>query len=1095
MNLRSIPRLLCLALLTGPALGADNPAGVSPDARSITDPAIGGFADEMHGGAHYGAAGSAVTIMGMSFVTVTVSATGGATATISPAGAVPEIAGLPADSYILDAPGAGAGGAAVHGTVTASDPATGSITCGGCAWVNGRAAVTMTIYPSDAENGGPNGVSKDGKVYEPVTTATLADVSGKPYGTRLVLKNVRFGHGYGTQIGQGLRVCIIAATEWCGTGLKAPNDDGRTIDIAGPLGQPYLPRNLNDQPAFVYFGPFLFRRDDATACAGAARYAVIPFAGAGTNPNTAVINDAVIRIASRFSPWQIGLAAKVPATAPFAGTGGTDADLREGCDDWPAAIRAANLFYHSIKVGGPPQAERTAPELSIPSNALFATVTNATDLTPLYGMILCGEGTVYFPENGYTLYHGAGSCRQTRRVMTIPGASEISPDSFRHLASLPPGSTATLVTFGNSPFGPNANGSGNLVSRHGLACRAFQNAWPLLHWRCVDRSGGGARMTSLVPDGFSNGRPIGSTAPDWYDWTKPWLFYARDTDRADVILIGFDDQERTSMCFGCLLRIFQETQSASWARAAGRNPDFGVMPFPWQPTAPEAQLGTEFAASIQRSWVRVCADRTAAGGCPFIIDLARMGNIVFDGFDILDMPMRRGDGVIAPAAVRAASPSVYWPNGAAGPLVPVPQPKIGADGVVAMRYATPTPSAGALFDAFGGEIDVTLSANVVSSIGAGDAKSIRTTAPAAAGQAIVTVGPDLVHAIRTGDVVSGPPGLPANDSVIAVDISASQVTLAANLTGAGLGSGNTLIFTAPAPAQKYPGGILRVYKDGGTGNLAYRYDTVYFATTGSDCSGRSGSGTITCATHEVGYWHQGLNIAVPGGGTSACPDGSRQTCFLGIIDAVTFNSDGTQTIGFLSGTLSGSPDHVRPIIYRTPIPYTVSARPAETSYAATRKAPFSPCRIDPGARVWAAFGYGYRGERATLTWCDLVYPGPSLFFDQAIERFDAPMAVAIDGPKHWTAPGLYWNELALGPGFASSGTVARAGSFYEMHPDEPTAAALARIAGDAYGYCGSSAYGDTLVGPPWGSTSCKAHHGQLGLELIDGAVWNNLRLR
>ncbi len=197
----------------------------------------------------------------------------------------------------------------------------------------------------------------------------------------------------------------------------------------------------------------------------------------------------------------------------------------------------------------------------------------------------------------------------------------------------------------------------------------------------------------------------------------------------------------------------------------------------------------------------------------------------------------------------------------------------------------------------------------------------------------------------------------------------------------------------------------------------------------------------------------------------------------------------------MAGVLGASVSGARPIVYRTPIPYTVTNRSAETFFDNGGAGRNGNCRIIAGHRIQAIWEYGYEGAKAHLVYCDLTYPGPSILFDGWIERFNAPMQFKVDGPAHWTNPALQWNTSGDGAAYASSAGPGRAGSYFEERPDEPTAAALMRVAIDAYGYCASSPYGQTSVGPPWGSTSCGAHHGTLALEMIDNALETSMRPR
>jgi hypothetical protein len=403
-----------------------------------------------------------------------------------------------------------------------------------------------------------------------------------------------------------------------------------------------------------------------------------------------------------------------------------------------------------------------------------------------------------------------------------------------------------------------------------------------------------------------------------------------------------------------------------------------------------------------------------------------------------------------------------------------------------------------LLTAAGGEIDFTVGASGASTANS-DGMNFHVTSNATNTNTI-NVG-YIAYAFKVGDIISygGTFGgivtsvstsgcTSGQGSTLYPGTCAGTLQLSANVT---YSTGNNLLKTVPGPSVSYPGNILRLYKDSGTGNIAYRYDTVYFKTPSADCSGTSGNSYLTCATEDIGYWHQNLQIAVPGAGSSACPDGSGSTCFVGTISTVSFTGAGVETINFTSGTLASTVANVRPTVYRTSIPYTVTSRAAETITE-----PSSSCSMTAGSNITLVPMIEYRGSRLELSYCDQSGPGPSFLLNQYAERFDGPFQFVIDSPNHMGNGAI---ALSIGsgwiPAFAQAVGTGGAGGFGNAMAEDwnyPAQTPRIRLVPDVYAYC-PGPYSAMLASPYGGQ--CASHQGEMGAHMIDDAILSQLRLR
>lgn len=858
-------------------------------------------------------------------------------------------------------------------------------------------------------------------------------------------------------------------------------------------------------------------------------------------------------------------------------TGGIPLMLTSGCDDWPAYQRAVTRIYER-------QDNFTNPsQVYFPRSSFMATPTLSGNNQYVAQVTQCGEGTVFWAEYTVTFSHGAYTCAPAGRPAPLDISDIVPAVSLKHLLSLPTGSVANIVVVGNSPLEPGTNNAGFASARLTILCKRFQRAFPLLKVNCIDRSVGGQQADMLNPYGYTNGftnlnRNGGAGMPWWYsDFTQPWISYVRSA-RPDVIIFGFSDQESTSFTLASILQIIAYTQNSAWLTATGTNPDFGFFPFPYQPTGFSSQQGTNFAAALQRSFVKSCNSTNtlmANGECPFLVDMNRAQSILTDGYDPESQPMMR----IANAPVYGGSSIAQFPY-----VFQTPYPGMTIAPHVRWTNASATQGSavGGLLTATGGELDFTVGASAMSTAGnAPLAFNFNLTANATA-TTTLTVG-YIGYAMQVGGTVSYGGVTGGRITAISLGCASGITTCAATLTlsaAVTYTTGNTLVYNQPAPAAPtvgYPGQVFRVYKDAtsavtpsaisctsgivtvtttqaagptsgsaasfaagstivvagmtpsgyngtytvinnptsttatypvascpgaetvmgtisGNGNFAYRYDTVYFKTGQANCSGTSGNAYITCTVPQIGSWHQGLSISVPGAGTSPCPDFTGSTCFVGQITTQTVNSSNVQTINFASGTIGTTVTNVQPTIFRNSVPYTISARTAETVAEVA-----SSCKIASGTYVELVPMIEYRGSQLTVSMCDETGPGPSILFNGPVERFDGPFQFTLDSPNHLAlgvnvALNYSVQSTAAYACFPTTCTYAGGlGGYYAEDWNYPRVTAQLRVAGDIYAFCGNAVYGQVL-GTLFGG-QCAAHQSTNGAYALDDAVWSGLRLQ
>ena len=904
---------------------------------------------------------------------------------------------------------------------------------------------------SDAHHPGQRSERKPGACW-PLSgsiTVTNASDAGGVYGSQIVTGDAVFPFTGTGPSSDGTYVClgVTGPSQWCGTIVNEPNNDGETIIVVGdarsgfPISAPPSSGTNN-----LYWGAALLRPNDATACSGSPRSIEIPATGSGVDSTTGQTPSFEGTISVVQTPLNATLSGAVSVNV-----GSVDGQVIIGCDDFPALTAATNYFQR------PPRPGQEQPqELYFPGNSFMASGTFAAEAQWTVARF-CGEGTVFWPFSMH-FDHGAAACNSTARAH--PGfANDLVPAiHLKHLTTLTAGSTATLVTVGNSAITPGENQANALSSWHDTICAAFEHAYPDLVWKCIALGIGGTQWQDIDPGGWSNGIPQATTsAASWYtDLTKKWLDYAEGYD-PDVMVFQFTNVGAQSIYLSSIIGAVNYTQTGTWSGIAGWNPDIIFGTDAWQPGDTRRMAQHDFAASIIRSYAKACQTRLTNGGCIGLLDSARMGHVMLDGWDPEAMPLRRTTAVPTYQGSRVTTfPWNYT------------TPRRALSGAIFPFWSNASAGASAFFSQIGGEFDFYISAGGLDTASVSPL-SAATTASAASGQAVIQMGYSA-YELKTGYTVTGSSKIPANTTIQSISLSSatSTITLTNNITTSTLASGTSLNFQPGGPTTGYPGGILRISRDSGTGNIAYKYDTVYFQTAGSDCSGSISTPTLTCTTAEVGLWHNNMSVSVPTGNTGG------STPLVTTISAI--SGDG-KTIT-LATNLLHAVSNQQLTVYRTQIPLTVSGRSAD--------ALTGNCFLNAGANITLYFQIEFRGSRAMVSYCDPVSQGV-IPFEFTVERFESPFLFAIDTPNHMSGASVRF----YGGGVSGNSTGARS-YWFEGAPEYPTFEPSLRMVPDVYGQCSPTyPYGEYAL---WGG-ECDNHRGFSGTSAIDNAVIDAIRLR
>ena len=604
---------------------ASNPSGVraaaqvAPFTYSPCDPLYGGACDAVQGPAHFSVQGTKVAIEAtMNFVVHASIASGSNVVTFTEAGAVPDLSGLPSNSYWINLPGAGGSGGTLYSPIVSTNPAANTIT------LQYNASTTVSnVSTTNIKTFLGNEVSANYTLaaldYEPVTVT----------GNTVVLGSAQMPTS--ADVLDFMPVCISGAGTaggmYCGT-ITNQASDGKTFYVT-----PTPPTNISSGSFAVYWGLFLLSPDDATA----GRKIELPYTGSGTNTLTGVQNATVSTIASVQSPLAATLSAAVSTNVY-----GKDGILTKGTDDWPAYQAAVNA---AIKASVPNALE--LPQfLYFPRNSFNASITDHTLTTY---MIQCGEGKVFWPQS-VVFAHGTTSCFNSNRPsFPIKNRDLIPAVHLKQLTSLTAGSTATIAFVGDSQQLQGSNNAGYTGNMSEQICFAIKESYPDLKILCSYLAVGGTTFGQLDPNGpIYNGTTQGvpaagnlATAPWYTDNTKPWLSYYVQNVSPDVIITDMTNNDGYGKLYGSMINVINYTQTATWKTNTGKNPDIILVADNPQPLNYSGQASSNFAGSIERGFARAGNYTLANGGKVGLIDFNRQSAIAIDGYDIDDMPQRR----------------------------------------------------------------------------------------------------------------------------------------------------------------------------------------------------------------------------------------------------------------------------------------------------------------------------------------------------------------------------------------------------------------------------------------------------------------------
>jgi hypothetical protein len=301
-----------------------------------------------------------------------------------------------------------------------------------------------------------------------------------------------------------------------------------------------------------------------------------------------------------------------------------------------------------------------------------------------------------------------------------------------------------------------------------------------------------------------------------------------------------------------------------------------------------------------------------------------------------------------------ALPAYYGNNITSFPLA-IPSLLTGLSYNNEFVWSNTAPSGAGLINAAGGELDFTVGA-AINSYPQAVTFTIPTSAAAPVGTNVLTIGratnPSYYdqYKVNTYYGVAGN-NVPADAHVGTIDYATGRFSLvdssgaALNITApSGVANGASLTFTPPGPNIGYPGNILRIGATGGY--LNYRYDTMYWQPPTANCSASAGSASFTCATPQIGNWHRFEQVAIPGAGTSLCPNPG--TTLTTTAASTTSQTLSVPTAGLYAGeALSGSGFSGNPTILSIINSTTLQMSSAQTitSGTAVFVAPASTCYI------------------------------------------------------------------------------------------------------------------------------------------------------
>jgi hypothetical protein len=1068
--------------------------GIGPATVSITDPLFGGHGQALRAATHYGTSGTAVDLFAGQILNVSITSAGGNTATVSPAWVVPTITALGAVG--IYASNVGASGAQVSAQLTSSNPTTGVITIangGTFAAVSGVSSQLVIRGYSTETN---SGVYMAGRDYGTIGVSNLTTASGAVYGSQIILQDPMLPYLNSSSALPGLVLCIESAPSsiWCGKIVDDSNNtQGTTVSVVGFGVSSAAYPTTGSITARVTWAPFLFRPDDASACSSAGRGIEVPQASSTTDSLINTIQQPFEgTISTVIEPLAVTLTSAVTSSIGATSAGAVDGIMVTGCDDTAAYIAAVKYAQFN------PNRQEVANSIYLPSDTFLQSATSQ-NFAYFTQVLSGGEGTLIFPTNGIRYYHGAAQFESPRDLRhALPDTADIDASvNFVHLEAIKNGCitkstgyrcTAQVDVVGNSPGVEGENAAGFMSNRATRVCDWFRDHFRPLQITCISRAVGGTQFAQLDPGGWTNGYvpQLAVAFPAWYtNFALPWLSGYVEPDDPDVIVFGFADQESTSISFAAITQTIGYTQTTAWASTTGWNPDIVLMPWPWQPTTFGSQSGTNFAAAMQRSYARACVTKLANGGCVGLFDVSRFNSFAVDGYDPERLPMRHFQALPVYSQGLLASASSFSLTTALLAMSTTPK----------FRSSAAQSSEGALFSAAGYEFDFTIGAASMAVPQTLSSSGRFVTVSASSGASSVQVGYAACW-MAAGDAISGS-GIPAGDVINSVSgcNSTATIGLVSPLTGT-LSTGNTIVVTQPGPNLGYPGQILRVYKDqtgvaggGNTGNVAYRFDTVYTPTLAATCSASTSTpNTVTCTTPQIGNWHRGLYLSIPGAGSSQCPNPSgAANCAIGTISTVAFTGALAETVTLATSPITTSVSNVQPIIYRTSIPYTVSSRAAENLTG--------NCYISTYA--YLGLGVEFRGSKLLLSYCDSqLAPGPSKIFDNYLERWDGPFIYSITSPNGLTGAQIY---MGIGPSFAalgpSGGTAASnpgsASPWFAADPVYPTVEPWLRIGIDIF----APGPGVTYSGPnswPYGGQYA-AHQGTMGEAALDDVYFAGIR--
>jgi hypothetical protein len=581
-----------------------------------------------------------------------------------------------------------------------------------------------TIAVSDAI---PQSILDAARLAGDITSTNLINV------TKVTTTHAWFNNGVGVS-GADLGSQVQLNGAGASGGLYKGNivaEDSTTVAYVYPRTSTALP----GVQQYLLWGPYLFDPSDATS---PAKYVQLPLVGA--TPASTYVGTAplIAQISSVTDPFNVVLTANASASVPATVTatpipGGNvkigHSDLTPLTQAFQQCARNTIRGTHHVLLSG---------DYWVPD---FNTDTHNAG-TAFSSCIMEGNGTLEFPLGTTTVgmsyyFHGPGP-RDTNNLQPIPVNTF---NAARDLWQCNNNPLQCVVAFvGDSNFTQFTSGATQEHNWPVVMCDEIKAQLKPKNVICNFMGVGGSTTDDLDPAGQRAGIPAQRANNPWYPAATHWIDLVRDGTIVgsnafpypmpgcpDAIILKFTNNDGAGFKYGSLQRVIKMTQnSAYWGAGTGSCktfPDIGIatsseqtLGDPSMNLTTQVQTGNDYAALAMRGFANSCVIKLANGGCPGMIgDAARVGKIVYDGYDPQTIPMSKDDDLIGAGQNWASQQSLpfsypgYVSDGLSWQTLWQYGPSTGTYTVLAATsFANNLSNANAFWANLGNEVDYTI---------------------------------------------------------------------------------------------------------------------------------------------------------------------------------------------------------------------------------------------------------------------------------------------------------------------------------------------------------------------------------------------------